>query len=220
MGRTPGATLAPNAAVSSPVRLKDAAVVVASLVAHAAVALALVHVHRGPLASSAPSPTPLQEAPADFELDSTFAPVAAAEVSRTSVAAMPGERRSDSLAIGLGARQRSELDRRKHEGSRLAKSEPTQEPAVVEAALGEPTNPSPTSTTPARSLSLADLGVGKNPFTGTRGEATGNPGLSGGIGDGTANGPQAEEAAAKERVEASLRADARAREAELEHRIG
>ncbi len=204
--------------MSSLERPKHVAVVVASLVVHAAVALALVHVHRLPPASSAPSPTPREEAPADFELDATYAPLAEAEaeVSRTSVASRSAERHSDPVAVGSRALPRSELDRREHELGRLAKSEPTQAPAVVEeATLGEPTNPSPTSTAPARSLSLADLGVGKNPFTGTRGEGTGNPAPSERTGNGTANGTQAEAAAAKERVEASLRADARAREAQI-----
>lgn len=79
--------------------------------------------------------------------------------------------------------------------------EPTTAPR--EAPLGAP---SPAGST-RPSLGLADLGVGKNPFVPGRSEATtGTPGPS---------SPPSDGPSAKERVEASLRESARAREAEL-----
>jgi len=62
---------------------------------------------------------------------------------------------------------------------------------------------SPGAVSTAHHLSLAELGVGKNPFVPGRGSSP------------TQAGPSPAEPSWKERVEASLRSDARAREAEL-----
>lgn len=171
---------------------RDGKVLAASLLVHAALAATLLR----PRTPSPPSVAKGADRAAEIELE--LASPARPEPSP--------ERPVETAPPELGARAARPIS-----GAPKAPREPlaavpgSVEPATEphETPLGAP----PTTASARPSLGLADLGVGKNPFVPGRSEAsTGAPAPA---------APPNAGPSAKERVEASLRESARAREAEL-----
>lgn len=170
---------------------RDGQVLVASLFVHVALAAAL-------LRARAPSPPDVAKGAdraAEIELD--LAPPLRPDLPTGPVEVSPPERGARDVRPSLQAPR--------------APSEPVAAEPGPNEPMAEPHDTpigAPFPTGSARpSLGLADLGVGKNPFVPGRFDAaTGTPGPS---------TPPSDGPSAKERVEASLRESARAREAEL-----
>jgi hypothetical protein len=175
---------------------RDGLVLLASLVVHVALAAALVHTRppsRAPVA-------PVTGSTAEVELELT-PPLRTDRPSDTPLEAKPSEVPTRAARLAPTPSP-----------SPPAPSEPLAQPTspseAVATAPGDVPAAAPSPSGSARpALGLADLGVGKNPFV---------PGRSGAPNDTPAtSAPPAEGPSAKERVEASLRESARAREAEL-----
>ena len=185
------AASAPHARRRAPWR-RDGQVLVASLFVHVVLAAAL-------LRARAPSPPHVAKGAdraAEIELD--LAPPSRPDLPTGSpVEVSPPERGARAARPFFQAPRASSEPVAAEPGSNEPLAEPHDAPLGAPSAAG--------SARP--SLGLADLGVGKNPFVPGRSDAaTGTPGSS---------TPPSDGPSAKERVEASLRESARAREAEL-----
>lgn len=207
--------------MSPSTRKKDVLVLAASLVAHV-VALAFAI----PLAQVKPGRSAVIEAPANdllvADLELGLDPLQPALPKRTDqgeATARPGpamgfvshDARLGRLTPGAmdapAAPGEPGLAGKPAEPSEPGKSSPVDAPH-------DPSTEAPTNE-PPRPRTLTDLGVGKNPFVPGRGTSgVGAEGL-GAAGTSAAGDPREPARSAKERVEASLRAEARAHEAAL-----
>ncbi len=175
---------------------RDLLVLAVSATAHVALVAAVATRSHAP----APAPPPPSEAVvAVFELGPDTSPV--------SLAVAPGAVSTHAEPWSAPTPRATLPDRPRAQGAppRAPEGQPVPGSPAGEGATAD------ASAAPARALTLAELGVGKNPFV------SGSYGMSGASGSAPApdTARAAEPPSAKARVEATLRADARAREAAL-----
>ncbi len=181
-------------------RTKDALVLFASVLAHVALSVLLVRGARFP-----PREPRSVDATPSAEIELALEPLPSPALPQEkSVAEVQSERAKPAAASAAPSNPHPRAATLLGEFSSESGGALVPKGSAEKQAAAAEQSPGVVST--ARPLSLAELGVGRNPFLPGRGSAPTQVG---------AGGESPAEPSAKERVEASLRSDARAREAEL-----